>query len=94
MPGRSDVFRHGLGFLDVSADDAGIGAEMDERADLSAADCAGTTCAEDCAIGWTGLSVGKWWNESRRKDWKEDGDEEEPTEDAIFPYVTNILALR
>lgn len=66
---------------------------MDKSADLSAADCAGATCAENCATGLAGVSVGDWWNESRRKDWEEDGDEEEPTEDAIFPYVTNILAL-
>jgi len=42
--------------------------------------------------------LGYQWgnNESGRKDREEEGlgDEEVPTEDAIFPYVTNILALR
>jgi len=66
---------------------------MDKGADLSAANRAGATCAEDCAIGWTIVSVGDWWKESRRKKCEEDGEVEEPTEDAIFPYVTNILAL-
>ncbi len=66
---------------------------MDEGADLSAANRAGATCAEDCAIGWTIASVGDWWKESIRKKCEEDGEVEEPTEDAIFPYVTNILAL-
>lgn len=45
-----DTGGHLFGFFDVAADDACVGAEVDESADLGAAYCASTTGAEDYFI--------------------------------------------
>lgn len=45
-----DTDRHLFGFFDVAADNACVGAEVDECADLGAAYCASTTGAEDYFI--------------------------------------------
>lgn len=64
-PCRRDVCGHGLGFLDVAADDAGVRAEGDEGADLGGADGACAASAEDyfvvwevfCQLGFEGVST-------------------------------------
>ena len=42
-----DVLRNAVGLLDVPSDDAGVGAEVDEGADLGGADAAVAAGAED-----------------------------------------------
>jgi len=47
LSGGRYVFSHAFCFLDIAADDAGVGAEVDEGADLGAADGPGAASAED-----------------------------------------------
>ena len=53
-PRGGDVFGHGFCFFNVAADDAGVCAEVDEGADLGAADGAGAAGAEDDFVGCEG----------------------------------------
>ncbi len=49
--GGGNVLGDALGLLDVAADDAGVGAEVDEGAGLGAADGAGAAGDEEDAAG-------------------------------------------
>jgi hypothetical protein len=61
--GGHERLGHGFGFLDVSADNAGIGAEMDHCSHLGAADAAVATCAEDNFIFCDGQYEDGIWQE-------------------------------
>lgn len=69
--GGGDVLGDALSLLDVAADDAGVGAQVDEGAGLGAADGAGAAGDEEDAAGWGGVSGcfsfdGKRWGEMGR----------------------------
>src|ERR1700709_507769 len=51
-PRRRDVLGHSLGLIDIAHNDGRCGAEMDQGADLRAANGARSACAEDHFVFW------------------------------------------
>lgn len=54
---RGDILSHALCLLYIATDDAGVGSKVNQRANLSTANSACATCAEDDLVGWKEESV-------------------------------------
>lgn len=88
---RGDILGHPLSFLDISPNYARVGAEVDESADLRAADGSGAAGTEDDLVVWGGNTKSDQPVIMERK--RNKAGEGNCTEKAVLPDVAEIVGL-